>query len=169
MRRYFLAKNFIVFWNGPKYLSSTFSLSNAIFWANLLLKNYCFYLVNLKDCNCFLCVVHNLSRHPYIHHNDHIYCLKVDLNRNRRSKKRKVSLILIKFQKLSKLSVTAWKVSVFGVLLVRIFQHSDLRWSDTPYLSVFSPNAGKYVATFTLIVTLVKHSDDAHWNVRTNI
>ena len=32
---------------------------------------------------------------------------------------------------------TAWKVSVFGVILVRIFQHTE-------YLSVFSPNAGKY-------------------------
>ena len=30
-------------------------------------------------------------------------------------------------------------LSVFGVFLVRIFQHSD-----TPYLSVFSTNAGKY-------------------------
>ena len=26
-----------------------------------------------------------------------------------------------------------------------------------------------YVTTFTVIVTLVKHSDDVHWNVRTNI
>ena len=37
---------------------------------------------------------------------------------------------------------TAWKVSVFGVILVRIFPHSD--WIQTPYLSVFSPTAGKY-------------------------
>ena len=35
---------------------------------------------------------------------------------------------------------TAWKVSVFGVSLLRIFPHSD--WIR--YLSVFSPNAGKY-------------------------
>ena len=34
---------------------------------------------------------------------------------------------------------TAWKVSVFGVILVRIFPHSD--WIK--YLSVFNPNAGK--------------------------
>ena len=28
--------------------------------------------------------------------------------------------------------------------LVHIFPHSDWIWRDTPYLSVFSPNAGKY-------------------------
>ena len=28
--------------------------------------------------------------------------------------------------------------------LVRIFPHSDWIWRDTKYLSVFSPNAGKY-------------------------
>ena len=65
---------------------------------------------------------------------------------------------------------TAWKVSVFGIFLVRIFPHLDWIWRDTlypvfiwteygeilcirysdwirrdsPYLSVFSPNAGKY-------------------------
>ena len=32
----------------------------------------------------------------------------------------------------------------FGVVLVRIFPHSDWIRRDTPYLSVFSPNAGKY-------------------------
>ena len=39
---------------------------------------------------------------------------------------------------------TAWKVSVFGVFLVYIFPHFDWIWRDTLYLSVFSPNAGKY-------------------------
>ena len=39
---------------------------------------------------------------------------------------------------------TAWKVSVFGDLLIRIFPHSDWIRRDTPYLSIFSPNAGKY-------------------------
>ena len=39
---------------------------------------------------------------------------------------------------------TASKVSVFGVILVRIFPHSHRKQSDTPYLSVFSRNAGKY-------------------------
>ena len=39
---------------------------------------------------------------------------------------------------------TAWKVSVFGVFLVRIFPHSDWIRIDTPYFSVFSPNTGKY-------------------------
>ena len=38
---------------------------------------------------------------------------------------------------------TAWKVSKYGVLLVRIFPHSDWIRRDTEYLSVFSPNAGK--------------------------
>ena len=42
------------------------------------------------------------------------------------------------------LAFNARKVSVFGVILVRIFPHSDLIRRDTPYLSVFSPNAGKY-------------------------
>ena len=39
---------------------------------------------------------------------------------------------------------TAWKVSVFGVFLVRIFPHSDWMRRDTEYLSVFIPIAGKY-------------------------
>ena len=30
---------------------------------------------------------------------------------------------------------TAWKVSVFGVFLVRFFPHSDWIWRDTPYLN----------------------------------
>ena len=37
---------------------------------------------------------------------------------------------------------TAWIVSVFGIFLVRIFPHSDWIWKDSPYLSIFSPNAG---------------------------
>ena len=36
---------------------------------------------------------------------------------------------------------TAWKVEFF---LVRIFPHSDWIQRDAVYLSVFSPNAGKY-------------------------
>ena len=45
---------------------------------------------------------------------------------------------------------TAWKVSVFGDFLVLIFPHSDWIRSISPYsvnteyISVFSPNAGKY-------------------------
>ena len=39
---------------------------------------------------------------------------------------------------------SVWKVSVFGVFLVRIFPHSDWIRIDNPYLSVFSPNAEKY-------------------------
>ena len=40
--------------------------------------------------------------------------------------------------------ITAWKVSVFGVFLVRIFSHSDWARSDTKYLSISSLNARKY-------------------------
>ena len=36
-----------------------------------------------------------------------------------------------------------WKVSIFGVTLVRIFPHLDWIRIDTPYLVAFSPNAGK--------------------------
>ena len=39
---------------------------------------------------------------------------------------------------------TAWKLSIFGVFLVRIFLHLCWIQRDTPYLSVFSPIAGKY-------------------------
>ena len=39
---------------------------------------------------------------------------------------------------------TAWKVSKYGVFLVRIFPHSDWIRRDTSYCSVFSPNTGKY-------------------------
>ena len=39
---------------------------------------------------------------------------------------------------------TAWKMSKYGVFLIPIFPHSYWTWRDTPYLSVFSPNAGKY-------------------------
>ena len=39
---------------------------------------------------------------------------------------------------------TAWKVSVFGVFLVRIFPHSDWVQRYTEYLSVISPNMRKY-------------------------
>ena len=38
---------------------------------------------------------------------------------------------------------TAQKVSVFGVILARIFPHSNWIRRDKEYLSVFSPNAEK--------------------------
>ena len=38
---------------------------------------------------------------------------------------------------------TAWKVSVFRIILVCIFSHLDWIQKDTEYLSVFNPNAGK--------------------------
>ena len=40
--------------------------------------------------------------------------------------------------------ITARKVYVFWVILVRIFPHSDWIRRFTPYLSLVSPNAGKY-------------------------
>ena len=46
------------------------------------------------------------------------------------------------FKLLSKV-VTAWKVSVFEVFLVRIYSHLEWIWRDRKYLSAFSPNAGK--------------------------
>ena len=49
---------------------------------------------------------------------------------------------------------TAQKVSVFGVFLVRIFPHSVWIWGDAEYLSVFSPNVGKYRPENILIGTL---------------
>ena len=42
------------------------------------------------------------------------------------------------------MTTTVWKVSVIGVFLVCIFQRSDWIQRNTPYLSVFSPNVGKY-------------------------
>ena len=51
---------------------------------------------------------------------------------------------LFKFN--NKHTSTAWKVSVFGVILVRIFPHSVWIRRDTEYLSGFNPNAGKYGA-----------------------
>ena len=38
---------------------------------------------------------------------------------------------------------TAWKVSIFGVILVRTFPLSDWTRRDTQYVSVFRSNAGK--------------------------
>ena len=41
-------------------------------------------------------------------------------------------------------NITAWKLPVFGVFRMRIFLHSDWIRRDTPYLYIFSPNAGKH-------------------------
>ena len=49
---------------------------------------------------------------------------------------------------------TAWKVSVFGVILVSIFSHLDWMRRDTENLSVFSPNAGKCRSELLRIRTL---------------
>ena len=49
---------------------------------------------------------------------------------------------------------TTWKVSVFGVILVRIFSHLDWIRGNTEYLSVFSLNAGKYGPEWLRVRTL---------------
>ena len=40
--------------------------------------------------------------------------------------------------------LSAWKVAVFGDFLVLIFPHLDWIRKDSPYLSVFNPNARNY-------------------------
>ena len=57
--------------------------------------------------------------------------------------------------------ITAWKSSVFGVFLVRIFPHSYWIRRDTEYLSVFSPNGGKYGSENLWIRTL-----STQWKLR---
>ena len=49
---------------------------------------------------------------------------------------------------------SAWKVSVFGVILVCIFPHSDWIRRDNPNLSVFIPNARKCRPEWLRIRTL---------------
>ena len=51
-------------------------------------------------------------------------------------------------------SDTTWKASVFGAILVLIFPNLDWVRRDTEYLSVFSPNAGKYGPEWLQIRTL---------------
>ena len=53
--------------------------------------------------------------------------------------------------------ITALKVSVFGDFPVRIFPHLDRIQRDTEYLSLFSPNAGKYGPEKLQIRTLFTH------------
>ena len=50
---------------------------------------------------------------------------------------------LVNYQRYWRIPYTAWKVSVFGVFLVRIFPHLDWIRRDAPYLSVFIPNTRK--------------------------
>ena len=54
---------------------------------------------------------------------------------------------------------TVWKLSLFGVFQVRIFPHSNWPQIDTLYLSVFSPNAGKYGLKNFRIWTLFTHCE----------
>ena len=55
-------------------------------------------------------------------------------------------------------NTTASKVSVFGVFLVRISPHLDWIRRDALYLSVFSPNGGKYGPEKLRIRTLFTQS-----------
>ena len=59
-------------------------------------------------------------------------------------------LWLVRLFRFYTLANTAWKVSVSGVILVRIFPHSDWMRRDTPYISVFSPYARKCGSGITL-------------------
>ena len=52
-----------------------------------------------------------------------------------------------------------------GVFLVRIFLHSDWIWRDMEYLSVFSPNAGKYGPEKLRMQTLFTLSRLGKWHV----
>ena len=66
---------------------------------------------------------------------------------------------------------TAWKVSIFGVILVLIFPHLDRMSTDTKYLSVFSPNAGKYDQNNTEYIHFL-HSDTSvlvYWYVNNTL
>ena len=72
---------------------------------------------------------------------------------------------------------TAWKVSVFGVFLVRIFLHSDWMPRDILYLSIFSLNASKYgpekLQVWTLFteyfylmtIETINHEAMNHWKI----
>ena len=54
-----------------------------------------------------------------------------------------------------KIIFTGWKVSVFVVILVPIFPRSHWILRDTKFLSVFSPNKGKYVQELLRTRTLL--------------
>ena len=51
---------------------------------------------------------------------------------------------IIQFRITWRILINVWKVFVFGVLLVRIFPHSEWVRRETEYFSVFSPTVGEY-------------------------
>ena len=57
-----------------------------------------------------------------------------------------------------KFTNTVWKVSVLGVFLIRTFPHSDWIRRNTQFLSIFSPDAGKYRPEKLWIQTLFTQS-----------
>ena len=100
--------------------------------------------------NCHLCLNMSARNYSLMDHHIHLY-LKKMLNSFIRAKSFAATN-------------TAWKVSVFRVFVVCIFSHSDWIRRDTEYLSVFSPNAGKYspaktpyLDTFHAVLTLATH------------
>ena len=64
--------------------------------------------------------------------------------------------------------VTAWKVSVFGVFLVRIFLHLNWIRRETPYPSVFSLNAGMYGPGILQIRTLLTQCMSGQYSISKN-
>ena len=94
----------------------------------------CHYLIHNPSGkhtqNCHLCLNMSARNYSLMDHHIHLYLKKM----------------LISFIRAKSFAATntAWKVSVCRVFAVRIFPHSDWIRRDTPYLSVFSPNAGKY-------------------------
>ena len=52
----------------------------------------------------------------------------------------------------------AWKVSAFGVIIIRIFPHSEWIRRDTKYLSVSSPNVGELWKLHSLTGDLINNS-----------
>ena len=58
---------------------------------------------------------------------------------------------------------TTWKVSVFIASFAHVFPHSDWIRRDTPYFSIFSPNAGKYRPGKLQIQTLFTQGRFWNW------
>ena len=114
------------------------------YFYNFSLQNTLLFCRNFTvDCNCVYCwyfnyyvttsLYHNILTYQLSLYHDFIYkraWLFVWANGN-------ISNCFLS-------SNTAWKVSVFGVFLVRVSLHLDWIRRDTQYISVFSPNAGKY-------------------------
>ena len=60
---------------------------------------------------------------------------------------------------------TVWKVSKYGVISISIFPYSDWIRRITKWISVFSPNTGKYGTETTPYLDTFSRSDDKLWVV----